>query len=78
MILTKRLMQVFKIQIEMCSECGGAVKVIACVEDPVFIKKLVTNLNGKVASVVTGLLREGRTQVALAQDRNDAPSELEF
>jgi hypothetical protein len=35
MTWARLLKQVFEIDIETCSECGGAVRVIACVEDPV-------------------------------------------
>jgi hypothetical protein len=35
----------FTIHIETCSECGGAVKVIACIEDPVVIEKMPTHLD---------------------------------
>jgi len=31
--------------LETCSECGGAVKVIASIEDPVVIKKILAHLN---------------------------------
>ena len=65
------------IDVETCSECGGAVKVaapahpcargisasmhvIACIEDPVVIKKILTHLDEKVASARTGLLPESR------------------
>jgi len=41
----QRLKRVFNIDIETCSACGGAVKVIACIEDPVVIKKILTHLN---------------------------------
>jgi len=35
---------VFNIDFETCSECGGPVKVIACIEDPVVIEKILTHL----------------------------------
>jgi hypothetical protein len=35
----QRLKRVFHIDIETCSHCGGAVKVIACIEDPVVIER---------------------------------------
>ncbi len=38
MIWAPRLKRVFKIDIETCNQCGGAVKVIASVEDPAVIK----------------------------------------
>jgi hypothetical protein len=40
----QRLKRVFNIDIETCRECGGAVKVIACIEDPVVIKKILEHL----------------------------------
>ncbi len=40
MTWAQRLKRVFDIDIETCSECGGAVKVIACIEDPVVIDKI--------------------------------------
>ncbi len=40
MTWAQRLKRVFNIDIETCSECGGAVKVIACIEDPVAIAML--------------------------------------
>ena len=56
----QRLKRVFNIDIETCSECGGAVEVVACIEDPVVIEKILTHLNEKVASARTGLLPQGR------------------
>ncbi len=46
------------IDIETCRECGGAVKVIACIEDPGVIEKILTHLHEKAASAATGLLPE--------------------
>ena len=37
MTWAQRLKRVFNIDIETCSECGGTMKVIACIEDPVVI-----------------------------------------
>jgi hypothetical protein len=36
------------------------VKVIACIEDPVVIKNILTHLQGKDSSVSTSLLPESR------------------
>ena len=47
--------------IETCSECSGTLKVIACIEDPAVIKKILAHLDEKVASAGTGLLPECRT-----------------
>jgi hypothetical protein len=43
----QRLKRVFAIDIETCSVCGGSMKVIACIEDPLVIKKILTHLRGK-------------------------------
>jgi len=50
MTWAQRLKRVFNIDIETCTECGGSVKVIACIEDPVVIKKILTHLKEKAAS----------------------------
>jgi len=71
------LKRVFNIDIEICNECGGTVKiaapahpctrgisasmhVIASIEDPAVIKKILAHLEDKVTSVATGLLPESR------------------
>jgi hypothetical protein len=54
------LKRVFNIDIETCPECGGAVKVIACIEDPVVIKKILTHLDEKAAVTETIRLPECR------------------
>jgi hypothetical protein len=60
MTWAQRLKRVFNIDIETCSACGGAVKVIACIEDPVVIDKILTHLNEKAASAGIGLLPQVR------------------
>ncbi|MDA9982960.1 hypothetical protein N9H39_09595 [Gammaproteobacteria bacterium] len=39
--------RVFKIDIETCRKCGGTVKVITCIENPVVIEKMLAHLNEK-------------------------------
>jgi hypothetical protein len=56
----QRLKRVFNIDIETCCDCGGAVKVIACIEDPLVIKKILTYLKEKAAPEPAGLLPECR------------------
>jgi hypothetical protein len=41
----QRLKRVFNIDIETCNSCGGHVKIIACIEDPVVIDKILTHLD---------------------------------
>jgi hypothetical protein len=43
----QRLKRVFNIDIETCRECGGSMKVIACIEDPVVIQKILNHLKEK-------------------------------
>jgi hypothetical protein len=47
MTWAQRLKRVFKIDIEICRACGGAVKVIADIEDPVMIRKIRDHLKEK-------------------------------
>ncbi len=41
----KRLKRVFDIDVQTCDACGGAVKIVAAVEDPVAIKKILDHLD---------------------------------
>ena len=49
MTWAQRLKRVFNIDIEICNRCGGRVKIIACIEDPVVIEKILTRLDSKAA-----------------------------
>jgi hypothetical protein len=49
MTWAQRLKRVFNIDIETCNSCGGAVKIIACIEDPVVIDKILTHIDNKAA-----------------------------
>lgn len=46
---SQRLKRVFGIDIETCPACGGSVRIIACIEDPTVIEKILTHLDAKVA-----------------------------
>ncbi len=52
------LKRVFNIDIETWSECGGTVKIIACIEDPVVFKKILDRLKEKGECQDAGRLRE--------------------
>jgi hypothetical protein len=41
---------VFNIDIETCSVCGGAMRIIACIEDPVVIEKILAHLDARAAA----------------------------
>jgi len=47
MTWAQRLKRVFGIDIETCPACGGAVRIIACIEDPVVIGKILSHLDAK-------------------------------
>ena len=49
MAWAQRLKRVFNIDIETCNGCGGPVKIIACIEDPVVVEKILTHLDSKAA-----------------------------
>ena len=49
MTWAQRLKRVFGIDIETCPACGGAVRIIACIEDPEVIAKILTHLDAKAA-----------------------------
>jgi hypothetical protein len=50
MTWAQRLKRVFHIDIETCRHCGRAVKIIACIEDPVVIKTILDHLAAKGAA----------------------------
>jgi hypothetical protein len=65
MTWAKRLMRVFDIDIETCSECGGDVKIIASIEDPVVIQKMLTQLDDSATSATSELLPDCRASPTL-------------
>ena len=60
MTWAQRLKRVFDIDIETCSECGGDVKIIASIEDPVVIKTIIAHLDKKGAFSGNRLLPDCR------------------
>ena len=64
MTWAKWLKRVFDIEIETCSECGGDVRIIACIEDPEVIRKILAHLDEKVTPTGAGLLPESRAPPA--------------
>jgi hypothetical protein len=60
MTWSQRLKRVFHIDIETCSHCGGAVKVIAGIENPMVIEKILTHLNEKAAGAKPTRFPESR------------------
>jgi hypothetical protein len=44
MTWAQRLKRVFRIDVETCQACGGAVKIIASIEDPAVTRKILAHL----------------------------------
>jgi hypothetical protein len=49
MTWAQRLKQVFGIDIETCPACDGTVRIIACIEDPDVIEKILAHPDAKAA-----------------------------
>ena len=66
MTWAQRLKRVFNIDIATCHTCGGSVKVIASIEDPVVINKILNHLKQQALKVIDSpsaqldLLPQGR------------------
>ncbi len=66
----QRLKRVFTIDVETCNECGGAVKVIACIEDPVVIDKILSYLKRQKFG---HNLNSNKSPVSLLPDKRAPP-----
>ncbi len=53
MTWAQRLKRVFNIDIEVCDRCGGAVRVIACIEEENAIDSILYHLNRKDSETAT-------------------------
>ncbi len=60
MTWAQRLKRVFNIDVSTCDACGGAVKIIASIEDPVVIKLILAHLQRKAELKEYNLLPESR------------------
>ena len=60
MTWAQRLKRVFNIDIATCSHCGGDVRIIACIEDPAVIAKILAHLDEKTATVENARLPQCR------------------
>lgn len=49
MTWAQRLKRVFNIDIEICEKCQGPVRIIACIEDPATIWKILEHLTNKAS-----------------------------
>ena len=53
MTWVQRLKRVFSIDIETCPECGGKLRVIACIEEPQLIAKILGHVHQRDAAAGT-------------------------
>jgi len=68
MTWAQRLKRVFDIDIDTCCECGGDVKIIASIEDPVVIRMILAHLDKKgVFAADLTASNPGSGRVLLAQ-----------
>ena len=59
----QRLKRVFNIDIESCERCAGHVEIIACIEDPAVIERILAHLKSTAPSAESAelaMLPEGR------------------
>jgi len=49
MTWAQRLKRVFGIDVEVCPVCGGAMRIIACIEDPDVIERILSHLDAKAS-----------------------------
>ena len=59
-----RLKRVFDIDIETCNDCGGDIKIIASIEDPVVIRRILAHLDQNTSLQKTACLPESRAPPA--------------
>ena len=57
MMWAQRLKHVFNIDIEICNSCGGNVKIIACIKDPVVIVLICAQSMQQNPTVVGNVMR---------------------
>jgi hypothetical protein len=73
MTWARRLKRVFNIDIEVCTQCGGPVQVIACIEDPVVIQKILDHLKKKAEIQDAVRLPDTRAQACPLRGRTSKP-----
>ncbi len=71
----QRLKRVFDIDIETCQACGGALCIIACIDDPEVIEKILTHLDSTTTeSMPCNGRRAGRRPSAECSTKPDQPT----
>ena len=60
MTWAQRLKRVFNIDIETCQICSGAMKAIACIEDPLVIRNILDQLDRSAPATASTSLPQPR------------------
>ncbi len=47
MTWAERLLRVFNIDVSHCERCGGTARIIACIENPDLIRRILTHLTAR-------------------------------
>jgi hypothetical protein len=68
MTWAQRLRRVFRIDVETCPRCGGAVKIIASIEDDEVIEKILVHIDARVLRPETATLPPSRAPPQLEID----------
>ena len=68
MTWAQRLKRVFNIDVETCQACGGTARIIACINDPVVIEKILSHLKEKAAPAQPVQWPESRAPPAVLFD----------
>lgn len=68
----QRLKRVFRIEIEQCERCGGRVRVIASVEDPAVIGKILAHRERRGLDLVADAVLSGGHRPARSARAGDA------
>lgn len=56
MTWAQRLKRVFSIDVESCVRCGAAVRVIASIEEPALIERILAHVRGKAKAGTASLV----------------------
>jgi hypothetical protein len=64
MTWAKRLKRVFNLDVETCDKCGGNVRIIASIEDPEVIQKILAHLASSAAAALLPDCRASPSQPA--------------
>ena len=55
----KRLRRVFNIEVSICSACGGPMRIVASIEDPIVIGEILSHLEARSCAPVSANLAPG-------------------